>query len=302
MWTSLKRIIKNGWKGFSRNVSLNFATIFIMVVVISIPTALFLLNPISKALISDIEKKVDISVYFKEDATDDDISLVKSAISKIPEVKEVEYISRDQTLENFIQRHKNDSVLMESLDEVGANPFLASLDIRAWQASQYEQVAKFLENSPFKNLIYKVDYNQRKKVIDKIFSTISSINRIGLLFSLVLGIIAVLLAFNAVRVSIDNSREEIAIMRLVGASNWFIRGPFLFQGFVIGLISAVIALFLTFVFCLAFNSSFKLLTPEASIFSIFKANFAILVLIQLATGIGLGMISSFIAVRKYLSI
>ena len=148
MLISLKRIISNGWKGFSRNISLSLATIFIMVIVISLPTFLFLLNPASKILVSDIKEKVDISVYFNEDTSSEDIFLVKTAVSEIPEVEEVEYISKEQTLDNFIKKHKDDPVLMESLIEVGVNPFLSSLNIKAWQASQYEQVTKFLETGP----------------------------------------------------------------------------------------------------------------------------------------------------------
>ncbi len=302
MLISLKRIINSGWKGFSRNISLGLATIFIMVIVISLPTFLFLLNPASKILISDIKEKVDISVYFNEDASLEDISLVNSAVSKIPEVEEVEYISKEQTLERFIEKHKDDPVLMESLTEVGNNPFLSSLNIKAWQASQYEQVTKFLETGPFGNLINKVDYHQRKPVIEKIFSIISNVNKAGILFASVLGIIAILVAFNAIRIAINNSEEGIKVMRLVGASNWFIRGPFLVQGVIIGSLAALIALLTTLGLCFLISPKIKLIVPEISIFSLFVSNLGALILIQLATGIGLGVISSMIAIRKYLKI
>jgi len=302
MLVSLKRIISNGWKGFSRNISLSLATIFIIVIVISLPTFLFLLNPASKILISDIKEKVDISVYFNEDTSSEDIFLVKTAVSEIPEVEEVEYISKEQTLDNFIKKHKDDPVLMESLTEVGINPFLSSLNIRAWQASQYEQVTKFLETGPFGNLINKVDYHQRKPVIEKIFSLISNINKAGILFASVLGFIAILVAFNAIRIAINNSKEEIEIMRLVGASNWFIRGPFLIQGVIIGSLAALIALLTTFGLCFLITPKVKLIAPEISVFSLFISNLGGLILIQLATGIGLGVFSSMIAVRKYLKI
>jgi len=302
MLTSLKRIIESGWKDFFRNISLSLATVFIMVIVISLPTFLFLLSPSSKILISDIKGKVDISVYFKADTKPEDIFLVKTAVSKIPEVEDVEYLSKEQILEKFVKRHKNNLAIMESLTEVGSNPFLSSLNIRAWQASQYEQVANFLETGPFKNLISKVDYNQRKKVIDKIFSTITTVNRVGIFFSLILGIVATLLAFNAVRMAINNSKEEIAIMRMVGASNWFIRGPFLIQGVIIGFISALITFLISFGFCWALDSKIELIVPGISILKLFVSNLGALILIQMATGIGLGVLSSAIAIRKYLRI
>jgi len=302
MLTSFKRIIKTGWKGFSRNIGLSIATILIMVMVISLATLLFLLNPASKILISGLQEKVDISVYFREDVLLEDIWEVESEISRISEVKDVEYVSREQALEKFIEKHRDDPVLMESLTEVGYNPFLASLNIKAWQVSQYEQVTNFLETGPFKNLIDKVDYHQRKPVIEKVFSITSGINKVGIFFSIIFGAIAILVAFNTIRIAIYNSSEEISIMRLVGASNWFVRGPFLIQGAIVGFIATLITLIITFGICYGLDSKIRVIAPEISIFSLFLSNFWILILIQFATGIGLSILSSFIAVRKYLRI
>jgi len=302
MFVSLKRIIKTGWKGFSRNIALGIATILIMVMVIFLATLLFLLKPASDILISDLREKVDISVYFKEDVLAENISDIESEISRIPEVKNVEYISKEQALEKFIARHQTDPVLMESITEVGENPFLASLNIKAWQASQYQQVTDFLETSHFKDLIAKVDYYQRKPVIDKIFSITSFINRSGIIFSIIFGLVAVLVAFNTIRIAIHNSSEEISIMRLVGASNWFIRGPFLIQGAIVGFLSALITVLITFGICYGFDSKIKMILPQLSILSIFLINFGLLILIQFGVGIGLGVVSSLIAIRKYLKI
>lgn len=302
MLTSFRRIIKTGWNGFSRNIGLSLATIFIMVMVISLATLLFLLNSASKILISDIKEKVDISVYFKEDIFPEDILAAKSAISNIPEVKDIEYVSKEQALHKFIEKHKDDPVLMESLTEVGQNPFLASLNIKAWDVSQYGQVSSFLETAYFKDLIDKVDYYQRKPVIDKVFSMISGINKVGIFFSIVLGLIAILVAFNTIRIAIYNSSEEISIMRLVGASNWFIRGPFLIQGIVVGFIATLITLLITFGLCYGFDSRIGAIVPEISTFGLFIGSFWTLLLIQLAAGVGLGIVSSTIAIRKYLKI
>ena len=302
MLTSLKRIIKNGCKDFSRNLSLSLATIFIMVIVISFPTALFILNPASKILISNIEKKVDISVYFNEDAKKEDILSAKEAIAKLPEVKEVVYLSKEETMEKFVERHKNDPVLMESLAELGENPFLASVNIKAKDLSQYEQITKFLENAPFAKIIKKVDYYERKPIIERIFSVISKINKIGIILAVTAGIIAFLVAFSTIKTSIYSARKEIEIMRLVGASNWFIRGPFFVQGVIVGVISALITFSLTFAFCFLLNSKIQSLFFGVDIFRIFLENMGVLFLTQLGVGIGLGVISSMIAIRKYLKV
>ena len=302
MLISLKRIIKTGLQSFRRNIAPNLATIFIMIMVISFASALFLLSPISKILIADLQEKVDVSVYFKESALADEILKVKQEISQIPEVKNVEYISREQALEKFIERHRDDPILIESLTELGYNPFLASLNIKAYQSSQYEQVASFLETGSFKDLIDKVDYYQRKPIIDKVSSIVVSLNKFGIFLGIILGLVAFLITFNTIRIAIYNSGKEISIMRLVGASNWFVRGPFLVQGVIIGLIATLITLLIFFGICYSFNPRVAKIAPNINLVGIFFSNFWALLSIQLLTGVGLGVISSLIAIRKYLKI
>lgn len=300
--TSLKRVIRSGWQGFSRNVALSAATISIMAMVIILGTLLFLMQPANKALISELQEKIDISVYFKEDIQEDDIMDIKSDLSQIPEVREVSYVSEEEALEIFKETHSQDSTLIDSLAELGDNPFLASLNIKTWQASQYEQIAKLLEGSSFNAMIDKVDYYERKPVIERISSIASAINKIGIFLSFIIGIIALLVAFNAIKIAIYNSNQEISVMKLVGASNWFVRGPFLVQGIIIGFFAALISLLITFALSFALSSKIKLLAPEINLFGLFLGNFLYLFFIQLAIGIGLGILSSFIAVRKYLRV
>lgn len=301
MFISLKRIIRSGWLNFKRNNALSIATVLIMIMTVSVVTSLFLLQKMTQFLITTLEEQADISVYFKERTKEEEILKVVEEIRKIPETKSVEYISRDEALATFVERHKENPVLIESLIEVG-NPFLASLNIKAWQASQYEAIANFLEAGHFENLIEKVDYHQRKPVLDKLFSMTSGINRVGIALTIILASLAILVAFNQVRMAIYNSGEEISIMRLVGASDWFIRGPFLIQGIIVGFF-AIIICFLIFVPLLYFlNPKIDLLLPGFNVFNYFLRNFGVIFLIQLSTGVGLGIISSLIAIRKYLKV
>ncbi len=302
MLALVKRIFKTGWVSFSRDGSQNAATIFILVMMISLITSLFLFNKASQFIISSVQGKVDISVYFKYEALEEDVLKAKEEISKISEVKKVEYVSKDEALKNFTERHKDDPVLMGSLAEVGANPFLASLSIQAFEASQYEAVVNFLEGSNFNNLIEKIDYSQRKSVIDRIFSLASGLNKAGIAFSIILAIVAILVAFNTIRLAIYNLREEIKIQRLVGASNWFIRGPFLVQGAISGLFATLISLLIFALTCWALSSKIEFLFSGLNMLGLFIGNFWVILLIQLATGIGLGVISSLIATKKYLEV
>ena len=302
MLTLIKRIFKSGWLSFSRDRGLAVATCLIMVMTISLATSLFLLKDVSQFLISAVQEKADISVYFKESASEEDVLKVKEEISEIPEVRSVNYVSKEEALESFVQRHKDDLVLMESLEEVGGNPFLAALNIKAFQASQYQAVANFFEAGTFENLIEKVDYYQRKPVIERIFALTSGVGKAGISLSIILAIVAILVAFNTIRLAILNQKEEIKVQRLVGASNWFIRGPFLVQGAISGTLAVIICLLIFTLICWFLSPKIEILFSGLNIWRYFTGNFFTIVLIQLVTGIGLGVISSTIAIRRYLKV
>jgi len=302
MLITFKRILKSSWLNFTRDGGIAGATIFILVMAIFLVSSLFLLKEASQFLILAIKEKVDISVYFKEDSTEKDILNVKEEISKIPEVKKVEYVSKEMALQIFVERHKDDPLLMEALREVGGNPFLASLNIKALEAGQYEKITQFLENPSFENLIEKIDYYQRKPIIERIFSLTNFAKKTGILLSIALVMVTILVTFNTIRLAILNSSEEIKIQRIVGASNWFIRGPFLIQGAISG-IFAILTSFLIFsLICWILTPKIEILFPGLNLFNLLTKNLKFLIPIQIFTGIGLGVISSLIAIRKYLRV
>ena len=299
MLTSLKRIIRSGWITFKRQGGFTVATIFIMVITISLMTCLFLFQRITKFSISLLQDKVDVSIYFKDTSLEQDILEIKEQIAKIPEVKSVEYVSNEEAKKRLLEKYPE---LTESLRETQGMLNLASLNIKAGQADQYAAIANFLEKAPFKNLIQKTDYYQRKLVIEKIFSVTSAINHTGVVLSLILVIIAFLVAFNQIRLAISNSKEEIFIQRLVGASNWFIRGPFLIQGVISGFFAALITLLIFIPLVYFLSPKMEVFFPGLNLFSYFAGNFFLIFLIQILIGIGVGVISSIIAIRKYLEL
>ncbi len=301
MLITVKRIFRAGWINFIRDGGISAATIFILVMAIFLVSSLFLLKDASRFLITSLQEKADISVYFKENLSEEDILKVKDELSKIPEVKTIDYVSREKAKEIFIQRHQDNPVLMESLEEV-SNPFLASLNIKAFEANQYQAVVNFLENPTFKEMIEKVDYYQRKPLIERIFSLTSFFDKTGIILTLLLGIVAILVTFNTIRLAIYNSAEEIKIQRLVGASNWFIRGPFLVQGVISGIIATLICLAIFSLTCWLLSPKIEIFFAGLSLFKLFNKNFVTLLLIQISTGILLAVISSTIAIRRYLKV
>jgi len=300
--TSFKRILKSGWQGFRRNSGLSMATIFILVMTISLVTSLFLLQHSSNFIVSSLEDKVDMAIYFSEEPSSEEIMIIQEELFALPEVRKMEYISKEEALAKFVERHAGEEVIMESLTEVGGNPLLASINIRAFEASQYAAISSFLDNSSFKSLIAKVDYAEKKPAIEKLFSLTSSISTTGIIFSIVLAVMAILIAFNTVRIAIYNSRDEIETMRLVGAANWFIRGPFLVQGAVAGILAVLITFLLFSIAVLVLGPKIELIMPGLNLSGYFFSNFIIILLIQLVAGVGLGMFSSWIAVRRYLKV
>ncbi|MBI2041792.1 MAG: FtsX-like permease family protein [Candidatus Nealsonbacteria bacterium] len=300
MFILLNRIIKSGWAGFRRNSGLPLAAIFIMVLVISMATSLLLFQKTSQFLTQTIQEKLDMYVYFNDELSSDEIMNIQNELSKVSGIKNVEYVSKNDALARFIAKHKDDASLMESLRELGKNPLLSSMNIRAWEASQYAAISSFLANSQFSNLISKIDYQQKKPVIERLSSFSFGINTAGIAVNIILALAAVFVAFNTVRLAIYNSKEEIETMRLVGASDGFIIGPFLIQGVIVGF-AASLATLLAFGIGLFFLSpGLKFLLPGFNIFSYFIGNLLIIFAIQLAVGVGLGVISSWLAIRKYL--
>ena len=291
-----------GYRGLIGDGSQVFATIFILTVAILLASSLFLSGRVSQFLIDSLESKADISVYFQEIALEEDILQVQEEMAKMPEVKELVYISKDRALEEFKERYADNPVLMDSIRELGGNPFLASLRIQAKESDQYQAVAGYLDNLNLTDIIEKVDYSQRQNVIERIFSITSFLGKTGILFSLILIAIAILITFNTIKLAIYNFQEEVKIQRLVGASNWFIRGPFLAQGAIAGIISALISLLVLFFIAWLFSPKVQVFLPDLNIFKMFWSNFGFILFIQLATGIALGSISSLIAIRKYLKI
>ncbi len=301
MFTSLKRIIKYGWKDFRRNKSLSASSIFVMVITVSLMSSLVLAQYSFKFLISKLQDQVDISVYFKENSKEQDILKIQQEFEEIPGVKEIEYVSKQMALNKFIESHRSNVDLMESLEEVGNNPLPPSLNIRVKEAAQYAQVSAALQGASYGNLIDKVDYYERKPVIDRVFAISSEIQGFGIFFSLLLIGLATVLIFNQVRLSIYSAKKEIEVMRLVGASNWFVRGPFLAQGVFIGGFASIITCLLFLAACAVIGPKLNIILPGLDIFQYVVNNFFVILIAQFAVGIGLGILSSMIATRKYIN-
>lgn len=300
--TSLKRVFKNAWLSFRRNGLLSTATIVMMTLTLFVIGGLLLLSVVANAVLTDLENKIDISVYFLPGAAESRVLQIKNEIAREADVKNVDYVSQDEALAVFKERHKDDAVIAASLEELGdENPLGAVLNIKAQNPNELANIAQFLQAKKY-DVVEKINYFENQSVIERLSAIVSGVRSVGLAIALVLAFVAVLVAFNTVRLAIYTSREEINIMKLVGASNWFVRGPFLVTGLIHGSFSALFTslLFLPIVWAVSPKVSFLL--PRINLFDYFISNFFEFLLIILATGVMLGVGSSVLAVRKYLKI
>lgn len=299
MIKQIKKIFKTSWVGLKRQGFLTLATSIVIFIAVVLGTSLFLFQGGVSFLTDAIKEKIDVSVYFKDYVSREEILKIREEIAKLDEVKKVSYVSPEEAYENFVKTHQGDSYL-ESLETIEINPFLPSLVIQTKEPSQYKVVSEFFKKEEYASLVYEIDDYKRGEIIDRLSDIASKIRNFGLFLTLFLSLIAVIVTFNTLRLSIYSQREEIEVMRLVGAKNSFIRAPFLIQGALCGFFAAIISFVLFFLVLFFFNNSLENLLMGFDSFAFYKENLLMVLLIQLLIGVGLGLISSFFAVKKYL--
>jgi cell division transport system permease protein len=301
----LKRIIDSGFKNFKRNQTISWAAILVVSITLSVITGIILLQAVLHFSLNQIKDKVDVTIYFNVGADESKIMALKDSIEKLPEVASTNYTSSDQALQIFRDRHSGDYPTIQALDELGTNPLGGYLNIKAKEVSQYETISNFLKSdslsvSGFNSIIDKINYNQNKLVIDRLNSIISGAQKLGFLITLILIIISIIITFNTIRLAIFFAKEEVGVMRLVGASKMRVRGPFMIEGAIYGIVATVVTLFLFWpiTFWLGYHMTGFL---GLNLYNYYLSNIFQIFIIVLLSGVFLGMISSILAVRKYLN-
>lgn len=307
MWTTTKRVVTGGAKNFVRSGAVSFATVLIMTVTLIIVGSLIFLSAILSNTLASLQDKVDVNVYFVTDADERDIIAIQDRLESIPEVASVTYTSREERLTEFRTRYENDQLTLQALDELGNNPLGAALSIKAKDPSQYAGIVEFLsddssispEGGP---IIDSINYFQNKAVIDRLTSAINATEKAGLAIVILFALASTIIALATVRLAIYTSRDEIAVMRLVGANNAYIRGPFIVAGIISGLVAAVIALVLFYPATWYAGNALEAWLGGFNLFSYYLSNFPMIFGILAGTGILVGALASWLAVRRYLRV
>lgn len=300
MFTVISRIVHYGFANFWRNVWPSMATVATMVIAAMVFLGLIFFNVITTAAVGSVQDKIDVSVYFKTNTPEDTILSIQQALQSLPEVKNVDYISPDQALQIFKDRHAQDPNISQAVNELNNNPLEASLNIQARDPNQYNAIASYLQSPNLSQNIDSISYAQNKVVIDRLISIVNNINRAGWMLTIILALVAGLVVFNTIQLAIYSNRDEIAIMRSVGASNLLVRGPYVVEGMIAGGIAAVVSLILIAPILYFTAPYFSRLIQELQIFQYFYSHLFSLLVYQLLFGVLIGGLSSFVAVRRYL--
>lgn len=306
MWIAFKRIVRSGFTGFWRNAFVSASAIFVMTVGLFVIGATLLLNTVLEVTLQNVQDKVDINVYLDVNAEEDEIMSLQESLEALPDVQEVTYTSREDVLADFSARYRADETIMKGIEELGENPLRATLAVRANQTSQYAGIAEFLNDrrateDPTNPVIDEVNFLKNQDAIERLTSIIEAVERSTLIAMSILMLAAVLITFNTIRLAIYTTREEIAVMRLVGASNTYIRGPFMLQGIMYGVVAGVLALLILYPIVVWLGPSTAQFF-EFNIFEYFVADFPRLFGVVVGTGAILGLVSSTLAVARYLRV
>jgi len=299
------RIMVAGSKNFVRNTSLAIAAIAVMVITLTIVLFSVIASSTFSNTIKQITDKIDISVYLKDTVTVEQRDEFIASVKKIHNVREVKYLSKDDALAAYRAQNAQNIDLLLAVSET-ENPLPASLQIKPKDPNKIAEIRNFLEQPERKNLQSdETSYSgDRKEAVDKITQAASFLRKAGIVGVIIFTITSVMIIFNTIQMAIFNRREELTIMRLLGANTWFIRGPFVFEAMLYGVVSALISIAackaLFVVQASALNASSLGLLDVSFANSFFVGHFWLILIIQIGIGILIGVASSIIATRRYL--
>mgnify|MGYP000975356349 CR=1 FL=1 len=305
-WVKLQRVLKSGWNNFKRNGLVSYAAILVTTITLCVATGILLFQGLLKNAIAQVQNKVDIAVYFTVDAPEESILNLQETLERLPEVSTVTYTSADEQVLAFRDRHADDYLTLQALEELGDNPFGGSLLIKAKDSTQYEAIAKVLQGDSeiarqSAPIIERINYSQNKVVIDRLNMLIHNARTVGGAVTLILALISIVIVYTTVRLTIYTAKEEIGIMQLVGASPSYVRAPFIVGGVLYGVFAFLIllAIFLPLTYFLGRHATDVL---GFDMYAYFISHFFSIGGMVLGIGLVLGAISSMLAVRRYLNV
>ncbi len=300
---SFLRVIKFAFIDIGRNLSLSFMTVFILVLMLLSVNVLWSLDIITNQAVGSVKSQVDVSFYLVSTVSTSTLADMEKYVKSFPEVIDYKVLTAQQVFADFKKRHANQSETMDALKELGGNPFGPTVIVRTKEPKDYKKVTSALEVPEYKKIIESRSFDQHESAIEQLQTITGRIEKIGLGLTTLFGIISFLIIFNTIRVAINTQRAEIGIKRLVGASNWFIRGPYLVEVILFTLLSVILTFLIIFFAFSWLDSYLSVILPNGfSLTNYYKSNIIMLVGIQASAVLLLTVISSGLAMRKQLKV
>ena len=302
MFVVIKRVFRTAWQGLIRNSWLSFTCIAMLTISLIILSSIFIFNSASNELINVLKEKMDISIYFQRNVPEEDILRIRDDLIGNEKIAKIEYISQEEALKIFEEKSSRNPAIKKALEELGENPLAASLNIKAKDTKYYTEIIDEVNNSAFKDKLITIDLMENQRVVERIDALSTGIKLGSILVILIAAFLSVLISFNTIRMAIYSLKGEIEIMKLVGASNWFIRGPFLLEGAIQGIIASCVAILILIPLVMWGSPRIGSFISEISISLYFLSYFWYILLYQTLLGVFLGIVSSFWAMNKYLKV
>lgn len=303
LWINLKRILRTGFTNFWRNGIVSVSAVLVMVITLFIISTVIFTSALLEHTLNELRDKADVNINISIDAAEQDILKLKSELESLPEVESVEYITKEDALERFRERHKGESTI-DALDELDENPLNPVLNVKAKQLSEYEGVQTFLEQNYLvegqETIVDDANYFKKKETISKLNSITDAGEQFGVIVTIFFVTLSILITLNTIRLAIFISKDEIKVMNLVGAKHSYISGPFVVTGAMYGIFSAVIVLLALYPATYYFADTIAGAFFGFNIFGYYLNNFGQIFVIILFSGILIASISSFLAISRYL--
>jgi cell division transport system permease protein len=300
------RVIKFALQSIFRNFWLSVVTVIIITLALFSISFLLIFNLLAQHTMSVVENKTDVYIDLTSKATSEQAQILTDELKKLPAIKEVKFITPEETLEQFKKRHENDALMMESLNSLEENPFQGSILITVYNIDDFPVILNELSQKEYAEYLEIEDreFTDSKFLIEKISEYSKKIQHGGLAISLLFVLISVLVVFNTIQVGIYTHREEIGIMRLVGASNSFIRSPFLIEGVFYSFMAIVILMIFIYPLLALAQPYVDNFLKEYSTNLVSEVNHNFLMIFggQFLVAVIITILSSLIAVRRYIKV
>lgn len=302
MW-SLWRIFKFTLQDAGRNPGLTFMTVFMLTLMLLSLNALWAVEVVTTEAVRLVKGQVEMSLYLSATASEEEVAALVTRLKSFSEVTSVEVNSREQVLRSFEERYAKKTEVIAALRELGNNPFGPTLTITVREPEQFKTIIQAVTVSEYERLIESKSFEEHEDAIERLQRITNRIEQVGFALALFFAVIAFLIIFNTIRVAIVTQRIEIGIKRLVGASSWFIRGPYLVGAVFFTLVSVGLTIGLVFLGLRYADPYLTVVFPnQFSLTSYFRLHMLYLFGVQTIVVLALTIISSTLAMRRQLKV